>query len=291
MALLAVWAGIGSVGCSGHASRTGADGGAGDAGPSSFDGGLVVTTLAGNGRLDLDGTAGPDGTAEIDQPTGVATDTRGNVFVADSDNRIRKIDSTGAVTTLAGGRAGYADGSGGPTGTAQFYQPAGIAVDAAGNVYVADTGNNCIRRIDPTGNVTTLAGGMQGFADGTGGNGGTAEFNAPSSVAVDGQVIVYVADFGNARVRRIDAMGNVTTLAGNGAQGYRDGTGGPDGSAEFAYPSGVAVDAQKKVYVADELNDRIRVIDTAGNVTTLAGNGTAGYFDGSGGPTGTGAHN
>ena len=196
---------------------------------------------------------------------------------------------SGNVTTLAGnGTRGYADGTGGPTGTAKFNGPMGVAVDAAGNVFVAELYNNRIRKVDPSGNVTTLAGnGTQGYADGTGGPTGTAEFDRPGGVAVDAAGNVYVADTYNNCIRKVDPSGNVTTLAGNGTAGYADGTGGPTGTAEFNNPGGVAVDAAGNVYVADYGNNRIRKVDPSGNVTTLAGNGTPAYADGTGGPTGT----
>ena len=148
-----------------------------------------------------------------------------------------------------------------PSGTTEFYGPTGVAVDTAGNVYVADSINNRIRKVDPSANVTTLAGnGKPGYADGTGGPTGTAEFNEPVGVVVDAAGNVYVADTYNSRIRKVDPSGNVTTLAGNGAPGYADGTGGPTGTAEFSGPRGVAVDAAGNVYVADAFNNRIRKI-------------------------------
>ena len=186
--------------------------------------------------------------------------------------------------TERGGR----DGTGGANGTAEFGYPQGVAVDAEGNVYVADSANARVRKIDSAGKVTTLAGnGTWGYVDGTGGANGTAELSWPQGIAVDAWGNVYVGDDNNYRVRKIDSAGNVSTFAGNGTFGYADGTGGPTGTAELTFPNGVAADAQGNVYVADIFNSRIRKIDAAGNVTTLAGNGTAGYMDGTGGPTGT----
>ena len=235
----------------------------------------VVTTFAGSGSYSFaDGT----GTAaSFKLPFGVAVDSSGNVYVADSDNhRIRKITPAGVVTTLAGsGNATFADG----TGTAaSFYGPRGLAVDSSGNVYVAEYTNHRIRKITPAGAVTTLAGsGLGQFGNGTG---TAASFRFPSAVAVDSSGNVYVADTGNHRIRKITSAGVVTTLAGAGYAGSEDGTGT---AASFYSPSGVAVDSFGNIYVADQSNNRIRRIELAGaEVTTLAGSGTANFADGTG---------
>jgi len=233
----------------------------------------VVTTLAGSGTAAYaDGTGT---TASFNGPQGVAVDSSGNVYVADiNNNRIRKITSAGIVTTLAGsGSYSFADG----TGTAaSIAQPAGVAVDSSGNVYVADSGNNRIRKITSAGVVTTLAGsGIGAYTDGTG---TTASFNGPQGVAVDSSGNVYVADSNNSRIRKITSAGVVTTLAGSGDWAYADGTGT---TASFNGPQGVAVDSSGNVYVADTSNSRIRKITSAGVVTTLAGS-AAGFADGTG---------
>ncbi len=239
----------------------------------------VVTTLAGSttsGRADGAGTA-----AFFYSPRGVAVDGRGNVYVADSANHmIRKIDSAGVVTTLAGSTtSGCADGIG---TAASFNFPYGVAVDASGNVYVADTNNHMIRKITSLGVVTTLAGAWSsnnaGHADGTG---AAASFNGPNGVAVDGRGNVYVGDTLNHMIRKIDSAGVVTTLAGSTTSGRADGA-GP--AASFQYPRGVAVDDRGNVYVADYYNQMIRKITSAGVVTTLAGAGPIhlGHADGAG---------
>jgi sugar lactone lactonase YvrE len=182
-------------------------------------------------------------------------------------------DWAARISTVAGdGRAGAIDG---PAAQSRFSDPFGVAVDAHGNVYVADGGDsNRIRRIDPAGTVATFAGGREGFADGVG---GAAAFHTPSALAMDRSGNLYVADTGNHAIRKITPDGGVTTLAGNGKPGFADGIGA---GAQFNGPVGLAIDAKGIVYVADTYNDRIRRIGPGGSVTTVAGNGTPGAADG-----------
>ena len=244
----------------------------GTAGPSPA---LRVTTLAGSG---ITGATNGTGTAaQFSTPGGLALDASGNLFVADRSNQcIRQIVvATGVVTTLAGSTIGSANG----TGTAaQFNTPSGVASDNSGNLYVADQNNNLIRKIVvATGVVTTLAGsGTSGFADGTG---LAAQFNSPAGVVTDGSGNLYVADQSNNCIRKIVvATGVVTTLAGSGTSGFADGT-GP--AAQFRLPTGITIDASGNLYVTDQSNNRIRkIVVTTGVVTTLAGSGAAGNFDG-----------
>ncbi|MFT6292434.1 MAG: streptogramin lyase, partial [Ilumatobacter sp.] len=234
----------------------------------------VVTTLAGDGSSGaVDGTGT---SASFNNPGGVAVDGSGYVYVADTDNHlIRKISPSGVVTTLAGtGSSGAVDGTG---ISASFYFPFGVAVDGSGNVYVADQGNNLIRKISPSGEVTTFAGtGSSGAVDGTG---TSASFSYPYGVAVDGAGNVYVADTSNHLIRKISPSGVVTTLAGTGSSGAVDGTGT---SASFFDPYGVAVDGSGNVYVADQSNHLIRKISPTGVVTTLAGTGSSGAVNANG---------
>lgn len=238
--------------------------------------GGVVTTLAGSGVAGFNNATGT--AAQFDQPNGVAVDGAGNVYVADAGNhRIRKITSAGVVTTLSGnGMGGFNDGPNAMS--SRFNFPYSVALDGAGNVYVADFLNHRIRVVDPvTGAASTLAGsGTAGFMDATG---AAAQFNFPTGVAVDGAGNVYVADQLNHRIRAITPGGVVTTLAGSGAAGFANGTGT---AAQFSSPAGVGVDGSGNVYVADQGNNRIRTITSAGVVSTLAGSGTAGFMDATG---------
>jgi uncharacterized repeat protein (TIGR03803 family) len=227
----------------------------------------VVTTLAGSAGQ-VGSSNGTGSAARFDDPEGVAVDSAGNVYVADNQNdEIRKITPSGVVTTLSGS-AGQRGSSNGTGSAARFYDPSGVAVDSAGNVYVADWGNDEIREITSSGVVTTLAGsaGQTGSSDGTG---SAARFNLPQAVAVDSEGNVYVADEWNFEIRKISPSDVVTTLAGSvGQSGSSNGTGS---AARFYYPSGVAVDSEGNVYVADYDNQEIRNITPAGVVSTLAG--------------------
>jgi sugar lactone lactonase YvrE len=234
----------------------------------------TVSTLAGSvnsGSVDGIGTA-----ASFGWPLGVAVDSSGNVYVADAqNNKIRKITSSGAVTTLAGSQVGGAvDG----TGTAaRFSYPVGVAVDSSGNVYVADSGNNKIRKITSAGVVTTLAGsGSIGSADGVA---SSASFAGLSGVAVDSSGNVYAADSSNFKIRKITSTGVVTTLAGSGSIGSADGSAS---SASFTSLTGIAVDSSGNVYVADGDKHKIRKITSTGEVTTFAGSGVDASIDGIG---------
>ncbi len=231
-----------------------------------------VSTFAGNGS---NGSSNGTGTeASFSNPYGVATDAAGNVYIADSNNNlIRKITPSGLVTILAGsGSPGSSNGLG---MNASFRTPQGIAVDANGNVYVADTFNNLIRKIDQSGNVSTLAG--SGYSGANNGYGTAASFNSPTAIASDAAGNVYVTDYGNNQIRKIDNTGLVSTLAGSGAYGSSNGNGY---SVSFYLPKGIAVDASGYIYVADTYNNLIRKIDNSGNVTTFAGTGYSGSQNG-----------
>jgi sugar lactone lactonase YvrE len=210
----------------------------------------------------------------LNQPTGVAVDAAGNVYVADAyNNLVRKISPAGIMITLAGsGTAAFADGIG---TAASFNFPSGVAVDAAGNVYVTDAKNYRIRVISPSGVVTTLAGsGAIGFTDG---KGATASFNSLQGITIDAAGYIYAIDLNC--VRKISPAGVVTTIAGNTSPGLVNGIGT---AARFYQPGGICTDAIGNIYVSDTFNNDIRMISLAGVVTTLAGNGYSTYQNGIG---------
>jgi len=244
----------------------------------------TISTLAGSGVSGYADSTGANSSmsAMFNNPTGVAVDKNGNVYVADSGNhRIRKITPEGAVSTLAGsGGAGFQDGIGVDAG---FYQPTGLTVDKNSNVYVADSSNHRIRKITPSGVVSTLAGSGIVFYEDTDrpytsdGVGTAASFYHPTGVAADVSGNIYVADnYGN-KIRKILPSGLVKTLAGSGYWGSMDGIVG-----SFRSPAGVAADIIGNVYVADSGNSLIRKISVTGNVATLAGFWIPGFADGTG---------
>jgi sugar lactone lactonase YvrE len=236
--------------------------------------GGVVSTFAGS--LGAGSDNGTVSVARFFNPTGVAIDGSGNVYVADQNNHlIRKITPVGVVSTLAGsGSQGFANGIG---TAASFSFPSEIAVDGLGNVYVADQDNFRIRKITPAGVVSTFAGSsVAGFANGTG---TAASFSPLTGLALDVSGNVYVADYGNHSIRKITPAGVVSTLAGSGSQGSSDGTGT---AASFNYPTRVVVDGSGNVYVADRTNNLIRKITPTGVVITLAGSGSVGSANGMG---------
>jgi uncharacterized protein (TIGR03437 family) len=247
----------------------------------------VISTVAGNGTNAYSGDGGPATSASL-RPNGLTLDSAGNIYIADvSKSVIRKVSTAGIISTVAG----FADektqfsGDGGPATSASIYIAAnhnGLAVDSAGNLYIADDGHQRVRKVDTQGIITTVAGnGHQGFS-GDGGAATDAQLFRPSAVAIDSAGNLYIADMLNSRVRKVNTDGVISTIAGNGAIGY-SGDGGPATSAAMFEPTGIALDSAGNVYIADQNAYVIRKVNTAGIISTVAGSGAFG-FSGDGGP-------
>ncbi len=255
--------------------------------PARQDGQPVASTLS-NYRVNFSTppaqqpSGSPSPARRLKNPLGVAVDAAGNVFVADSGNaRIVRISGGGATVVAGNGTQGLW-GDGGPATAAELKNPSGVVVDAAGNLYIADTGNAAIRKVLPNGLIGEAVGtGSAGFG-GDGARAMCAQLKNPAGVALDPQGRLYIADTGNSRVRGVAANGIILTLAGNATAGF-GGDGSASSSAQLKNPAGVAVDAVGNIYIADTGNARIRKISVNGVISTIAGNGTPG-FSGDGGP-------
>ena len=235
-----------------------------------------ISTIAGNGTAGYAGDGGSATSAKISAAYGIAADTHGNVFVADAGNQVIRKITNGIITTVAGnGVFGYA--SDGSTATnASLAYPLGVAVDRLGNLFIADSANNMIRKVGTNGNILTVAG--RWFNEG---EPATNACLSPIGLALDSVGNVYVADNANHRIRKVDTNGNVFTVAGNGMPAFT-GNGGPATNASVNNPWGVSVDNAGNLLIADQGNRRIRKVDTNGTITILAGKGTA-NFSGDGG--------
>ena len=237
----------------------------------------VITTVAGDGTVGFSGDNGPATSAQLADPWSVAVDSAGNLYIADyGNNRIRKV-SNGVIATVAGNGTRGSLGDNGPATSAQFYGPAGLAVDSLGNLYIADYGNNRIRKVS-NGVIATVAGG--GASLGDNGPATSAQLALPYGIAVDSGGNLYVADWGNNRIRKV-SNGVIATVAGNGTRGF-SGDNGLATAAQLANPQGIAVDSAGNLYIADFGNASIRKVSN-GIITTVAGNGTPG-FSGDNGP-------
>jgi uncharacterized protein (TIGR03437 family) len=244
-----------------------------------------ISTVAGNGTPGYTGDGSDATSAELNDPQGVAVDSAGNIYIADTaNNAVRKV-SGGKISSIVGsptGSAGYT-GDGGPGTTAQVFLPSALALDSSGNLYIADSGNDAIRKLTPGGTISTFAGqGGPGF----GGDGGTAtraQINNPSGLAVDSAGNLYIADTTNNRIRMVATNGIITTVAGTSSSDPFAGDGGAATKARLNSPKSVAVDAAGNLFIADSFHNRIRVVAPYGTIYTVAGSGATGA-GGDGGP-------
>lgn len=229
-------------------------------------------SIAGTGTCGFSGDGGASDVAELNSPEDLVVDGAGNIYVADTTNNvIRKIDVNGNISTVAGNHAAGAgfSGDGGLATSAKINDPYGVAVDSAGNLYIADSENNRIRKVDLAGIITTVAGNGTGGYSGDGGPATSAELKFPEGVRVDASGNLYIADSNNNVVRKVDTTGKITTVAGNGTAGYT-GDGNAATSAELNFPILVSVDAAGELFIADDNNSVIRVVNTSGKISTYA---------------------
>ena len=237
----------------------------------------IITTVAGNGIVGYTGDGGPATAAENNYVNSVAVDIFGNFYLTNGNN-VRKVNTSGFISTCAGNGVTGFSGNGGAATAAELGSAIGIATDASGNLYMADYFDNCIWKVNTSGIISVVAGkGSLGAGfSGDGGPATAAELRSAFDVAVDPAGNLYIADYYNYRVRKVNTSGIISTIAGTGVSGYF-GDGGPATAAEFSYITGVSLDAIGNIYVSDFLNYRVRIINTSGIISTFAGNGIGGY--------------
>jgi len=239
-----------------------------------------ITTVAGTGTAGYSGDGVAATSAQISYPYGIAFDSMNNLYIADTHNhRIRKVSTSGVITTIAGTGTGGYNGDNISATSAELNAPTGVALDSAGNLYIADLGNSRIRKVSTSGIITTVAGkGSPGFS-GDGDAATSAELTMPCAIAVDSTGVLFIADRDNYRIRKVDAKGIISTVVGDGTAAF-NGDSTTAASAEIASPTGVAVDSSGNLYIADMGNNRIRKVDAKGIITTVAGGGTGDVADG-----------
>ncbi|MHB8261595.1 MAG: NHL domain-containing protein [Bacteroidia bacterium] len=239
----------------------------------------IISTIS--GIPNSSGNTGDGGqatAAKLFSPAGLAIDALGNIYIADlNNNLIRKINTNGIISTIAGiGSAGWG-GDGGPATQAALHSPWDVTVDNTGNVYIADEVNNRVRMVNTNGIINTVAGGGPSGNVGYSGPATNASLNDPDNLALDAAGNLYIDDKGDSRIYKLDlATGLISVFAGNGTAGY-SGDGGPATGAELNFAAGITTDAVGNLYIADYSNNRVRLINTTGIISTIVGNGTAGY--------------
>lgn len=243
----------------------------------------IIITVAGSDTFGFSGDGAPATNARMKEIEAIAIDKKGNLYIADVLNfRIRKVNTAGIISTLAGSDSAGYTGDGGAATAARLNTPEGLATDKEGNVYISDVIKNVVRKVDTAGIISTFAGSNSAGYTGDGGDATAATLSAPTGLITDDTGNVYISDAGNSVIRKVNFAGIINTVAGNGTAGFA-GDGGAATSAEFANPHGLAIDRSGNLYIADLLNYCIRKVTTAGIITTVAGNNTGGY-SGDGGP-------
>jgi NHL repeat len=238
----------------------------------------TISTLAGTGTAGSTGDGGPATSAQLDTPQGVAVDADGNVFIADSrSNKVRKVTPAGTISTYAGTGAAGATGDGGPATAAKLDYPRTVTVDAAGVLYIADNANHTIRKVTTSGTISTFAGTGQSGSTGDGGPATAAKINNPYGIAIDASGNVFLANWGENKVRKVNPSGIISTVAGIGGTPAYGGDGGPATAANLSYPHGIAVAADGSFYIADNGSHRVRRVSTAGTISTFMGDGTPAF--------------
>jgi trimeric autotransporter adhesin len=238
----------------------------------------IISTAAGNGGFGLSGDGGPATLAQLYEPQGMAIDSAGNLYIADRRNmRVRKVTPAGIISTVAGGRTGLGDG--GLATSAPLFLPSGVAIDSAGNLFIADTYNHRVRKVTPAGLISTVAGTGTEGSSGDGGPAAAAQLYLPIGVAVDSTGNLFIAEVFKSRVRKVTPNGIISTVAGIGTSGY-SGDGGPATAAKLCYPSGIAVDSAGNLFIADSNSQRIRKVTPAGIISTVPGTGVPYRGDG-----------
>lgn len=232
----------------------------------------IITTIAGTGGIPaFSGDGGPATAAQLGYAWGIAYDAAGNLYIADNQNcRIRKVTPAGIISTIAGNGSCFISGDGGPAIAARVQYPTGVAVDGTGNIYIADNGNNRVRKINTSGTISTIAGSPTYGFSGDGGPGTAAMVSSPVGIATDPSGNVYIADQNNNRIRKINTAGIISTYAGNGTPGYA-GDGGMPALAALNHPSGFATDGLGKFYIADNENNRIRIVQILSHAPMFTG--------------------